>query len=147
MFISKKDKMIRKTSVNTALEVLISVVQYDHITSSISALINSRKNHRLKSSETQNDLQTVLDPHEKKIWKSLRFNASFSPMIRFSLDFKLTSWNAFRCIFLFVKRWFVDKNAFSETRTNAFFIGQDADWYLKNVLIRLRLTSKKRNCT
>ena len=39
------------------------------------------------------------------------------------------------------------QNAFSETRGNAFFMDQDADWYFENVLIRLRLTSKKRNCT
>ena len=56
MSIGKKDKMFRKTSVNSALEVLISVVQYDHITPSTRALINSTKNDRLKSSETQNDL-------------------------------------------------------------------------------------------
>ena len=55
MSVDKKDKMFRKTSVNSTLEVLISVMQYDHITLSIKALINSRKNDRLKSSETQND--------------------------------------------------------------------------------------------
>ena len=56
MSIHNKDKVFRTTSVNSALEVLISVVHYDHMSPSIGALIDPRKNDRFKLPETQNDL-------------------------------------------------------------------------------------------